>query len=176
MRMQGRPSWRIVIDEPEDLHLVLFVRDCCRLPAGAAGQPGPLAPTVPDLSRLMDESARHAAGAAWPAWWQAAIDAHRAVSRPLPHDASSSAHHRQAWQLHAAVDGPQFGSLSRTPALREAARAAFGPFQQWWAPPVPAGAQDRPRPGGLLGLPGVRGYLIDLHLGRSIVHDVVTGI
>jgi hypothetical protein len=60
----------------------------CRC-GGSAG--GPLAPTVPDLSRLMDESARHAAGAAWPTWWQA-IDAHCAVSRPLPHDASSSAH------------------------------------------------------------------------------------
>jgi hypothetical protein len=104
------------------------------------------------------------------------LEAHRAVSRPLPHDVSSSAHHRQVWRLHAAVDGPQFGSLSRTPALREAARAAFGPFQQWWAPPIPAEPPARPSPGGLLGLPGVRGYLIDLHLGRSTVHDVVTGI
>ena len=37
MRIRGRPSWRLTIDEPEGLHPVLFVRDCYRLPAGAAG-------------------------------------------------------------------------------------------------------------------------------------------
>lgn len=176
MQRKGRPSWQIAIDEPEDLHLVLFVRDCCRLPAGAAGQPGPLAPAAPDLSGLLDEPAQRAAGAAWPIWWRAAVDAHRSASRPLPPGAPSAEHLHQARQRHAAVDGPQFESLSHVPALRDAARAAFDPFQQWWQPPILAETKVQRGSRGPLGLPGVKGYLIDLHHGRSTVHDVINRI
>lgn len=168
-------SWQITIDEPEDLHFVLVVRDCCRLATGAAGTPGPLAPPVPDLSGLLDEPVRRAAEEAWPTWWDAALAACRAASG-APHDASSAARHLQLWQRHAVVDGPQFESLSGTPALRDAARAALDPFRRWWAPPIlsePQAKRYRQRP---LGGPGVRESLIRLHLGRSTVHDVVTRV
>ena len=35
MRIRGHPSWRLAIDEPGGLHLVLSVRDCYRLPVAA---------------------------------------------------------------------------------------------------------------------------------------------
>jgi len=174
MRIRGRPSWRLTIDEPEGLHLVLFVRDCYRLPAGEAGQPGALTPAGPDLSGSLAEPARRAAAAAWPAWWQSAAGNHRAASRPLPHGASTAEHLRQARQL--AGDGPEFSSLSHAPALREAARAAFGPFQQWWAPPLIPGPGDPPSRAGPSGLSGARGHLVDLHLGRDTDHDVIAQI
>ena len=124
----------------------------------------------------MDEPMRYAASAAWQTWWQAAAEACGVASRPLPHDASSAARHYQAWPRYAAAVGPRFESLSHVPALRAAATAAFEPFQLWWAPPTFGGPQAQRRSGRSLGLPGVQGYLIDLHHGRSTVHDVVTRI
>jgi hypothetical protein len=176
MRRQHRMSWQMTIDEPESLHLVLFVRDCYRLPVAAAGQPGPLEPAVPDLTGSLDEPGRRAAAAAWPMWWERALDHHRVASRPLPDGASTADRLRQSQRLAAVADGPEFSFLSDTPALREAARAAFGPFQQWWSPPLMADPAVRPHRAGGLGLPGVQGHLIDLHLGRSTDNDVVTAI
>jgi hypothetical protein len=172
MRTRGTASWRVAEDEPEDLHLVLFVRDCLRLPVPAEGLPGPLTPPAPDLSGLLEASVRGDAAAAWPAWWRAALVAHRATGRPVPPSASIAEHHQAARLRHAADDGPRFESLSAVPALRAAARTAFAPFLQWWSPPWPA-AGAPPRPGGPLALPGVHGELIDLHLHRRTVNEVV---
>src|SRR5260370_12146556 len=119
--MPGHVSWRIAIDEPAALHLVLFVRDCYRLSTGGSGQPGPLAPAVPDLSGLMDEPMRYAASAAWQTWWQAAAEACGVASRPLPHDASSAARHSQAWPPSAAAVAPPVEPFAPLPPPRPAA-------------------------------------------------------
>jgi hypothetical protein len=165
----GRPSWQITIDEPEDLHLVLFVRDCFGLPGDS---PGRLSPPVPDLSGQLDESARSAAAAAWPAWWQAVLGA-RAERGPQPPRGDREDAVRRARLFHAAADGPEFASLAGDPALSLAARTAFGPFQQWWSPPLPGEPGTRPGSPRGLGLPGAHGELIDLHHGSSAVHDVI---
>jgi len=169
MRYVNRPSWMVVVDEPDDVHLVLFVRDHFRL--SGAGGPGPLVPEVPDASGQAAASIRSAAASAWPAWWHAVLDSHRepgqrpaapAVPAPFP-------------ALAGHLDPPDFASLSATPELRELARTAFRPFLRWWAPP-PGAAPARRRPGGPLGLPGARGRLIDLHLPRHTVQDAVVSL
>jgi len=175
MRLRGGVSWQITVDEPGDLHLVLFVRDCFGLSAYMVDQPGPLVPNVRDLSELLNESQQRAAAAAWPRWWLAATEVHRSTS-PLPPGSSLAEHHRQTWQRQSAVDGPHFESLSYAPELRDAARAAFDPFQLWWAPPLSTQHPPHGRRGGPPRLPGVKGRLIDLHHGRRTIHDVITRI
>ncbi len=168
MQRAGQPSWQVAIDEPDDLHLVLFVRDACRL---TVDDPGPLAPQVPDLSGLLDEDARARAGAAWPAWWDVALDAHRSHSRALPPGATIAMRHAQTRMAHAAMDGPQFASLALSPELQRAAGLAFNAFGQWWSPPWAPDRESWHK--GRLGMPGVRGQLVDLHFGRSTVQQVV---
>ncbi len=107
MRRIRQPSWQVAIDEPDDLHLVLFVRDACRLTLAG---PGPLVPQVPDFSGLLDEDARARAGDAWPAWWDGALDAHSSHSRALPPEAPMAVRHAQTRMAHAAMDGPQFAA------------------------------------------------------------------
>ncbi|MGH3625756.1 MAG: hypothetical protein ACRDQ5_28945 [Sciscionella sp.] len=174
--MEGRLSWQVAEDEPSDLHLVLFVRDACRLVLDGPGSPGPLTPEIPDLSDLVDASSRALVAAAWPAWWDAAVNAHRTHTRPLPDDAPIAAHQQQLRLRHAAGDGPEFASLAHVPQLQRAARGAFDPFNRWWSLPLPSAdplARHRRRPRASLGLPGVQGQLIDLHRGRHTVRTVI---
>ena len=155
---------------------MLFVRDGFALDVAGEGIPGPLAPGVPDLSDQVDASARRAAAAAWPDWWQAGVDAHRATGQPQPPGIPISGPDRLSGLL-AGLDGPGFESLSEVPALREAARAAYRPFWEWWSPPWAEGARVRPRREGKPGLPGVHGQLIDLlHLHGLTVNEVVARI
>jgi hypothetical protein len=90
----------------------------------------------------------------------------------LPLDAPIEQRLRQEHQRGAAVDEPEFESLAGVPALREAARAAAGAFEQWWCPPLGA-EPETGRGAAQPDLPGVRGGLIDLHLGSHAVHAAV---
>jgi len=176
MRMRSRPSWRVVQEEAQDLHLMLFVRDSFALGVAGEGIPGPLAPAVTDLSGQVEEPVRGAAAMAWPDWWRAGVDAHRATGDPQPPGVPIAGPHRLSGLL-AGLDGPGFESLSDVPALREAARAAYHPFCEWWSPPWPDGAPVQPDREGRLEYPGVRGQLIDLlHLHRLTVNEVVARI
>lgn len=168
------------IDEPEDLHLVLFVRDACRLEVASQVVPQRLTPAVPDLQAGLAASAQAAAERAWPQWWAAALEAHRAHARPLTDTASREARLRQRRHRHAALDRPDFASLQHAPDLQQAARRAAGSFSQWWSPPLSAtnrpSVRERPRRGQRqrgLGMPGVKGQLIDVHHGRGTEQRVV---
>lgn len=181
MKVAGKPSWQIRIDEPEDLHVVLFVRDSCRLEIVARGAPGSLTPAVPDLSAGLSAQVRKAASRAWPEWWTAALDAHRTNARPLPDDASIDARFAQLRRRHGAVDRPGFSSLHAVPELQQAACRAVDAFGPWWSPPHPAKNHSDPhqrsrRDRRGLGMPGVKGELIDLHHGRGTEQSVVRQI
>ena len=176
MRIGGTASWQVTQDEAVDLHAVLFVRDSLGLSVTERDLPGGLMPAAPDLSTLLPPEVRRRAAAAWPAWWDAALDTHRAGQGPPPPGAPVRAEALSARLRYAAYDGPRFDSLSDVPALHQAARAAFEAFLQWWSPPLSVPPPAPPSPGGPLGLPGVKGQLIDLHLRRWTVHDVVTRI
>jgi hypothetical protein len=67
------PSWQINIDEPEDLHLALFVRDACGLTVSAS--PGPLR-AAPSLAHPVPADERAGIAAARQAWWDALLSAH----------------------------------------------------------------------------------------------------
>lgn len=170
--MRGPASWQVVEDEPEDLHLVLFVRDSFRLSVDAP-VPGPLTPPVPDLGLQVDEAVRSAAATGWPGWWRDAMDRYRRPRTQVPPAAQASALLPPAGQV---VDPPDFQSLMSTPELGQVARRAFVPFLQWWSPPLPPTAPIPRRQGRPLGLRGVRGRLIDTHLRRRTVQDVVSRI
>src|SRR4249920_3209718 len=129
--MVGRLSWQVVEDEPEDLHVVLFVRDSLRLSPQAVGQPGPLEPNVPDLRETTSRSQRDTASAAWPVWWASALGVREMTGPRLPVDASDAAFVRRARP----VDPPGFESLAHAPELRDAARATWDAFREWWSPP-----------------------------------------
>jgi len=112
----GHPSWTVVEDEPRDLHLVLFVRDCFGLGTGHGGV-GPLTAAVPDLGDRVTASGVAAAAAAWPAWWRAALGRFSDVASPA------------AVELRELVD-------AALPAFQE----------WWSPPPDAAGAPGARRP------------------------------
>ena len=159
MRFAGRPSWRLSLDAPVDLHQVLFVRDAFGLvdhaDAPTAAMPGHLL-RVPDLSAEPEAPTPTRAG--WEHWWQAALTAHKAASADRPsQDAPMGEHLRWARLRLAAVDDPDFATLVESPDLQRAAQLALEPFRRWWQ----SGAQ-RPHSTGAHALPGAKGELVDL--------------
>ena len=172
MRHGGRPSWQVVIEEPPELHLVLFVRDAFGLavrdPSDGTGGPGPLVPDVPDLRALLDDDARAGAATAWPAWWRAALDGRRGRRGPGERPADIGPPPAPY------ADAPDFPSLAPVPPLRAAARVAFRPFLQWWSAPWDGPASGGRRRDGWIDLPGAEGRLVNLHApSRRTEQDVV---
>src|SRR4051794_21004544 len=111
MHGMGESSWQVVVDEPDDVHLVLFLRDAFRL-ISPAGAPGALLPAVPDMSGKLGRSIRSAAAAAWPAWWQIVLDSHGS-RQPRSTTLAAAAPPAPAVR----VDPPDFTSLTATPEL-----------------------------------------------------------
>ena len=196
MRRMGRPSWQIRLDTPQDLHLLLFVRDAFTallgLPSAGApdpGAPGPGTPQpimpgrleddVPDLSERVGDLDHADAARSWSMWWRDGLDRHRAAAHsPPPSGAPLEEHARWARRRHAAVDAPGFASLAGTPALQTAARASFQPFLQWWSPPLPHEPVTH-APDDVPDESGVQGHLIGLTHPRHrnpVEQQVVTRV
>ncbi len=171
MRARGETSWRVTIDSPEGLHLLLFVRDCLWLDSTGPDLPGPLAWDVPDLSAQLDPAARPAARQAWPNWWRTSLASYlgyrnTAVDRELG-----------IGVIRWLVEGPGHGTAPPE-ALQAVTQAAHEAFRQWWSPPW-VGELPPVRdlgPGGRLVPPGVKGELAELTLAARTEQDVVRRI
>jgi hypothetical protein len=114
----GRPSWQIRLDTPQDLHLLLFVRDAFTLllgpPSAGAPDPGargpgtqqPMMPgrlerDVPDRSELVGDLDHADAARSWITWWRDGLDRHRAAAHsPPPSGAPVEEHARWARRHH----------------------------------------------------------------------------
>ena len=130
MRLDGAPSWRLSLDNPQGLHIALFVRDAVGLVTPPShGVPPMLAAEIPDHTAALADTGRAEAGGQWLAWW------HRLVTHEIaPH--YSPAVDEDAWRRRAAeyqrvVDPPDFESLAGLPALRTAVVATFGAAREW---------------------------------------------
>lgn len=170
MRFAGRPSWRMSLDTPAHLHLVLFVRDAFGLaeptdpPTAVA--PGRL-PGVPD-QRLADGQAPTAAD--WTRWWLTVLDADRGAVAARPRaDAPVDELRRAAILRVGLADGPDFVSLADAPDLQRVARLAFPDFHTWWN-------RNLELPGPRV-LPGAKGHLAAvLNAHPLLVTHTVAGI
>src|SRR5487761_2167862 len=102
VREPGRSSWQIVMDQPENLVIGLFVRDVSGLKTGHTWLPH----CSPGIARENGEGSATAAHE-WDQWWERSISTH-----------SLGPHH--STQQLAAVSWipPDFGSLESAPALQ----------------------------------------------------------
>jgi hypothetical protein len=163
------------IDEPEDLHFALFVRDACGVTGSAA--PGPLC-AAPSLAHSVPAGEMAGLASAWQAWWQALLAAHQAtVGRPPE---GSTPRQQMEWRYQprrSAGEPPDFVGLAHAPVLQAAAvRCWQEGFHQWWAPPGTAGPSlDRAD----FRIGGIRGDLIAAIMSSSrahLVNDVVSEV
>lgn len=152
MELAGRPSWRVSLDMPGHLHLVLFVRDAFGL-AGPADPPTAAAPgRLPGVPDLRTDQGPAPAAADWTLWWHTVLDADRgAVAARPPYDAPLDELRSAAMLRHGLADGPEFESLADTPDLQRVARQAFPEFRTWWGSSL-----ELPGPRQL---PGAKGHL-----------------
>lgn len=67
--------WRLVVDKPLALHLVLFLRDACHLTIPVASDiPPQLNGKLPELPDLFDKDTRLEAELLWPDWWRVTLE------------------------------------------------------------------------------------------------------
>jgi hypothetical protein len=167
MRKGTGQSWRVAIDSPEGLHLLLFVRDSLWLDSAGPDLPGPVAWDVPDLSAQLDPAERAAARRAWPDWWRTSLASY------LGYRDTAVDRERGIGVMRWLVEGPGHGTAPPE-SLQAATRAALEPFRQWWCPPWVGELPPvrGPGPGGRLP-PGVQGDLAALTLRAHTEQDVV---
>src|ERR1019366_7834914 len=154
-------SWRVRIDEPEDLHLALYVRDASGLTV--PGSPGTLR-TAPRLTGLVPVNKRCDAVLAWHRWWGGLLTEHQQVvaSQREPHLTP--------------IAPPDFLGL-RCVTLQVAAARCWqeGVCQCWEQPPT--AELFRARPEAPIG--GVRGDLIAATMAAyqaRLVQNVVSEV
>lgn len=137
MSQSQGPSWQITIDEPEDLHLALFVRDVAGLDVDAVpGVPGPLA-MAPRVSLRIPESERTGVLLDWGQWWRAMVSAHQATNVGGSGDSASTA--RRLTRQRALIGSPPlFEGLAHAPALRALVVEVYNNrFAAWWQGALP---------------------------------------
>jgi hypothetical protein len=140
---QGNGSWRISIDEPEDLHLALFVRDAAGLDVqGVPGVPGSLR-TSARASHSLPPDVIPGVTLDWGQWWRAIVAARRKTSGEPPRELSPR--QRAAW-IHgprAAVGAPPgFEGLAHAPDLRRLVSVVYRDrFAAWWQGAMPSASQ-----------------------------------
>lgn len=115
MRDQGRPSWQIGIDQPENLVIGLFVRDVAGLKTKHTWLPR----CAPGIARESGEGSA-AAAHQWDLWW----------------DRSLSTDWNRADQSQDPLAGlrwlpPDFESLQSAPALQEVVARYFDEAREW---------------------------------------------
>lgn len=142
MRVAGAPSWRLEGKNSDLCEFALFARDAVGLATVEDDVP-PLIGAVPDLSRILDASAREAASDQWSDWWRAILDFE--FQERLDAHADHAARARQRIVERVAVfDPPDFSSFAGWPDLRAAARPAFEPYTEWGADRRAAGRDGSP--------------------------------
>jgi hypothetical protein len=181
-RSQG-PSWQITIDEPEDLHLALFVRDAAGLEVDAVpGVPGPLT-RGPRAQFSVPESEHTGVLLDWGQWWRAMVNAHQAAD--IGRSGETSAAGRMMRQRALVGSPPFFEGLAHAPALRALVVEVYASrFSAWWqgARPDPLEEEleildDDTIEGPLWRHDGVRGDLLAALRSPSFIpHEVVASI
>jgi hypothetical protein len=142
--VQGGSRWRITIDEPEDLHLALFVRDAAGLDVrGVPGVPGPLRAAA-RATHAVPEQDVTGVTLDWGQWWRAILAARRATSgEPPPHLSTSQ---RRSWvnTPRAEIGAPPgFEGLAHAPDLRRLVTVVYRDrFAAWWQGALPAELND----------------------------------
>jgi hypothetical protein len=166
MELAGVPSWRIVIDEPSDLHQLLFIREAFELSGPDPRFPGTLEPKPLDLSHLISDEDRARFQASFNNWWGRTLDNHRSTSSTIS-DPKEGMKRMRRWSVYAG--GFHFAYTPESKLLQQALKAGFSEFRQWWSPPGTIESQPSLPPY----IPGVKGRLIGLHLGGRAIRDAV---
>lgn len=115
MHQGGPASWRIGIDEPQDLVIGLFVRDVAGLTSRHVWLP-PAAPATPRASGEGSADASHQ----WDLWWD------RALAADLTMTAQSLDQIARTWW-----SPPDFESLQSAPALQAVVARHFNDAVAW---------------------------------------------
>jgi hypothetical protein len=165
MHEAGFPEWRVEIDEPADLHQLLFVRDACSLDDGGSEFPGYLEVDLPDLTHLIEPSDRAATLDAWRSWWNEALQRRLDARPPAERDGAKV----PALLRAATADGSRFSTTTVDGELRRIVIASYDAFRSWWSSPI----ERAERQVGALSIGGVRGDLLALHFGKHVLRDVV---
>jgi hypothetical protein len=183
MSQSQGPSWQITIDEPEDLHLALYVRDAAGLDVDAVpGVPGPLA-RGPRSRLAVPEAELTGVLLDWGQWWRAIVNARQATGVGRPGDAAAAGRRSR----HRAIVGspPHFEGLAHAPALRALVTEVYTTrFAAWWqgARPDPLENEQELFDHDTIGGPlwrhdGVRGDLLAALRSPSFIpHEVVASI
>lgn len=136
MRKAGSSSWRFEHDNPQFLHLALFVRDATRLVVTASEDVPPrLAGELPDLAGVLMAAEKAAAADQWLTWWRRLLG--QAVREVRQRKAQAEDQDPAAWQrarlagLEEVFDPPEFRSLADLQPLRTAAVATFHDAVTW---------------------------------------------
>jgi hypothetical protein len=141
-------SWRITIDEPEDLHLALFVRDAAGLDVrGVPGVPGPLKAAARATHPVLSEDLPGVT-LDWGMWWRAILAARRATSGAPPEHLSASQQLSWARSPREAVGSPPaFDGLAHAPDLRRLVTVVYRDrFAAWWQGAMPTDSVEEPVP------------------------------
>lgn len=183
MSQSQGPSWQITIDEPEDLHLALFVRDAAGLDVDAVpGVPGPLA-MAPRVTFEVPDSERTGVLLDWGQWWRAMVSTHQATG--VGGTDSAGAARRMARQRSLVGSPPLFEGLAHTPALRALVVDVYTDrFAAWWqgALPDPLGLEEALGEDDTIEGPswhrdGMRGDLMAALRSPSFIpHEVVASV
>jgi hypothetical protein len=138
MRYAGFPSWRFTEDDPQFLHLALFLRDATGLAVERSDDiPPHLAGELPDRPGVLPEAARGAAAGQWVTWWRRLLA--QAVGEALRGNAPDGDQDPLAWMqmVYAGrkevFDPPRFGSMADLPQLRPVTAALYAQADRWWS-------------------------------------------
>lgn len=152
----GARSWQVVIDQPEDLHLALYVRQATGL---LSLDPAPLLqpPTSGAQAPLVSPDG-------WQLWWRHLLNLHAEAAVREDRTARDMSQRLQELRQHRAAAGapPDFAALDRWPGLRQAAADAWhAGFRSWWeTPPTAQSRGSRSSGSARVPVGGVRGDLI----------------
>jgi hypothetical protein len=134
MRSSGTSSWRLALDSGQAAHIVLYVRDACRLNPTGPDVPPPLLGEVQVLELNLSPDDQSEVSQDWLKWWRRLI--HIEGQNQLGHKFGTS--RPEDWS-RARVDASLsvfdpfegFPSLEESPLLRDAAMRAWRQGVEW---------------------------------------------
>ena|ERR1017187_1472877 len=134
MRTSGSSSWRLAIDSGEAAHIVLYVRDACRLTPSGPDVPPPLLGGVQVLELNLSPADQSEVSQDWLKWWRRLIHVEGQIQLGHKFGASRS----EDW-IRALADArlsvfdpfQDFPSLEESPLLKDAAMKTWRQGMKW---------------------------------------------
>ena len=135
MRTSGPSSWRLALDSDQAAHIVLYIRDACRLIPSGPDVPPPLRGDVHSLELNLQRADKSAASQEWLEWWRRLIHVEGQIQLGHKFGASGSEERiRALGDARSSVFDPfeNFLSLEESPLLRDIAIKTWRQGVTWF--------------------------------------------